>query len=99
MTHPSLRTVNVRPLFELDARPVLIGLDNSALTGFIEVNVDIRQNLGEVDFWNLVVRTTSLTENNSIIAFVITTSETEFVIVTNASLNARISQQKLVFRF
>lgn len=99
VTHPSLRTVNVRPLFELDARPVLIGLDNSALDGFIEVNVDIRQNLGEVDFWNMVVRTTSLTENNSILAFVRTTSESNFVAVTNASLNARLAQQRLVFRF
>lgn len=99
VTHPSLRTVNVRPLFELDARPVLIGLDDSALDGFIEVDVDIRQNIGEVDFWNTVVRTTSLTENNSIKAFVKTQDETSFVEVTTAALNARVAQQHLVFRF
>jgi len=99
VTHPSLRAVNVRPLYELQARPVLMGLDDGALDGFIEVNVDIHQNLGSVDFWSLVLRTTSITEFNSIEAFVKVRDEDSFVPVTYGSLNDRIAQQALMFRF
>ena len=99
VTHPSLRAVGVRPLPELLARPVLMGLDDGALDGFIEVDVDIRQNTGIVDFWNMIVRTTSLTEYNSIEGFVKTREEADFVPVTYEALNARIRQQMLTFRF
>ena len=99
VTHPSLRTVGIRPLPELLARPVLLGLDDGALDGFIEVNVDLRQNKGVVDLQKTVVRTTSLTQFNSIKGFVKTREETDFVPITDTSLNARISQQALVFRF
>ena len=98
-THPGLRAVNVRPLFELQARPVLMGLDDNALDGFFEVDVNVRQNTGAVDFWNLVVRTTSLTQFNSLAASIRTQDEDEFVPVTYESLNERVSQQFLVFRF
>jgi len=99
VTHPGLRTVGIRPLPELLARPVLLGLDDGALDGYIEVDVDIRQNTGDVDFWNLVVRTTSLTQFNSITASVRTKDESDFVPITYESLNSRIGQQALVFRF
>jgi len=99
VTHPSLRCVNVRPLYELQARPVLLGLDDSALEGSIEVDVEIRQSLGITDAFNLVVRTTSITRNNSIEAFIKTADETSFVPVTYASLDARVGAQKLTFRF
>lgn len=98
-THPSLRAVNIRPLFELQARPVLLGLDDNALDGFFEVEVNVRQNIGTVDFWNLVVRTTSLTQFNSLTASIRTRDENDFVPVTYESLNERVSQQFLVFRF
>lgn len=99
VTHPSLRCVNVRPLFELQARPVLLGLDNTALDGYIEADVEIRQSLGIADVFKMVVRTTSITQNNSIEAFVRLADEADFVPVTYASLNARIGDQKLTFRF
>ncbi len=99
VTHPSLRCVNVRPLFELNARPVLLGLDDTALEGSIEADVEIRQSLGIADVFKLVVSTTSLTRNNSIEAFVRSADETDFVPVTYSSLNARIGDQKLTFRF
>ncbi len=99
VTHPSLRCVNVRPLFELQARPVLLGLDDTALEGYIESDVEIRQSLGIADVFKMVVSTTSITQNNSIEAFVKTSDETAFVPVTYASLNARIGNQKLTFRF
>ncbi len=98
-THPGLRAVNIRPLFELQARPVLLGLDDNALDGFFEVEVNVRQNIGAVDFWNLVVRTTSLTQFNSLTASLRTRDENAFVPVTYESLNERVSQQFLVFRF
>ena len=98
-TFPSIRTVNVRPLFELQARPVLVGLDDTALDGFLEADVEVRQNLGITDFWKLVVRTTSITENNGISAFVKVETDTAFVPVTYANLNSRIGSQKLTFRF
>jgi hypothetical protein len=99
VTHPSLRAINVRPLYELQARPVLIGLEETALTGFIEVDVEIRQSLGVSDVYNLVVRTSSITQHNSIVAKVKTSSESSFVDVTYDSLNARLSAQQLTFRF
>lgn len=99
ITHPSLRMVNVRPLFELETRPVLLGLDDSALNGFIEVDVQLRQNLSIADVFQLITRTTSLTENNSIKAFVKSLDEAGFVAVSYANLNARIGKQKLTFRF
>ena len=99
VTHPSLRCVNVRPLFELNARPVLLGLDDTALLGSVEADVEIRQSLGIADVFKLVVSTTSITQNNSIEAFVRSADETDFVPVTYASLNAVIGSQKLTFRF
>lgn len=99
VTHPSLRCVNVRPLFELQARPVLLGLDDTALEGYIEADVAIRQSLGIADVFKMVVRSTTITQNNSIEAFVKSADETDFVPVTYASLNARIGDQKLTFRF
>ena len=99
VTHPSLRCVNVRPLFELQARPVLLGLDDTALDGYFEADVEIRQSLGVADVFKLVVSTTSITQNNSIEAFVRSAEETDFVPVTYASLNDRIGYQKLTFRF
>jgi hypothetical protein len=78
---------------------VLLGLDDTALEGSIEADVEIRQSLGIADVFKLVVSTTSLTQNNSIEAFVKSADETDFVPVTYASLNARISDQKLTFRF
>jgi hypothetical protein len=99
VTHPSLRSVNVRPLYELQARPVLLGLDDTALSGYIEVDVEIRQSLGLVDIFKLEVRTTSLTQNNSIEAQVKTNDETDFVPATYANLNSRVGAQKLTFRF
>jgi hypothetical protein len=99
VTHPSLRCVNVRPLFELNARPVLMGLDDTALEGYIESDVEIRQSLGIADIFKMVVRTTSITQNNSIEAFVKTPDETDFVPVTYGNLNTRIGAQKLTFRF
>jgi hypothetical protein len=99
VTHPSLRCVNVRPLFELQARPVLLGLDDTALEGYIEADVEIRQSLGIADVFKMVVRSTSITQNNSIEAFVRSADETDFVPVTYASLNARIGSQALTFRF
>ena len=99
VTHPRLRSVNVRPMYELQARPVLMGLDDDALNGFIETEVELHQNIGVVDYWNMIVRTSSLTQFNSIEAFVKTKAETDFVPVTYDNLNARVAQQKLVFRF
>jgi hypothetical protein len=99
VTHPSMRTVNVRPMYELLARPVLMGLDDTALNGHIEVDVDIRQSIGLVDAFKLVVRTTSITQNNGIVALFKTADETEFVPVTYINLNSRIDAQQLTFRF
>jgi hypothetical protein len=99
VTHPSLRCVNIRPLFELQARPVLLGLDDTALEGYIEADVTIRQSLGIADVFKMVVRSTTITQNNSIEAFVKSADEADFVPVTYASLNARIGDQKLTFRF
>lgn len=98
VTHPGLRTLNVRPLFELQTRPVLLGLENNATYGFIDTDIEIRQSTGIVDTFNLITRTTSLTQNNSIRAFVKTPSEIDFVPVTYDSLNSRISYQKLTIR-
>jgi hypothetical protein len=99
VTHPSLRSVNVRPLPELLGRPVLMGLDDTALNGYIEVDVAIRQSAGTADIFKLVVRTTSITQNNSIMAFVKTADDMSFVPVTYANLNSRIGAQQLTFRF
>jgi hypothetical protein len=91
--------MNVRPLFELDARPVLVGLDASALNGFIEVDVEMRQNTGVTDIWKLVTRTSTMTANNSITSLVKADAESTFTEVTYDSLNARIRDRHLVFRF
>jgi hypothetical protein len=99
VTHPSLRCVNVRPMFEMNARPVLLGLDDTALEGYVEVDVEIRQTIGITDIFKLVVSTTSITQNNSIVPLVRMEDETDFVPVTYSSLNDRIGSQKLVFRF
>lgn len=98
VTHPSLRCVNVRPLFELLARPVLLGLEENALDGYIEVDVDIRQNTGVLDFWQMIVRTSNITAFNSIKPYVKLRSETDFVPLSYASLNSRIAGQHLTFR-
>jgi hypothetical protein len=80
-----------------------MGLDDNALDGFFEVDVNVRQNTGVIDMWNLVVRTTSLTQFNSITASIRTQAEAAagdpFVPVTYAALNSRVSQQFLIFRF
>jgi hypothetical protein len=76
-----------------------MGLDDDTLEGFFEVNVDIRQNVGTVDFWSMVVRTTSLTQYNSIEGFVKTRDEADFVPITYEALNDRVGQQMLTFRF
>ena len=99
VTHPSLRCVNVRPMFELNARPVLLGLDDTALEGYIEVDVNVRQSIGVADVFKMVVRTTSITQNNSITPFVKMADEADFVPVTYEALNSRIANQQLVFRF
>ena len=83
----------------MQARPVLLGLDDTALDGYFEADVEIRQSLGVADVFKLVVSTTSITQNNSIEAFVRSAEETDFVPVTYASLNDRIGYQKLTFRF
>lgn len=99
VTSPSLRCVNVRPLYELQARPVLMGLDDSALEGYIEVDVEIRQSIGVTDTFKFVARTTSLTQNNSITPLVRRSDETDFVPITYANLDSRLKSQKLTFRF
>ena len=98
-THPSLRMINVRPLYELNTRPVLLGLDDSALNGYIEVDVNVRQSTGILDLWNMNIRESNMTEFNNITALVKTETESTFVPITEQNLNDRIAQQHLVFRF
>ncbi len=99
VTHPGLRSMNVRPLYELQTRPVLMGLEDNATEGFFEVDVEIRQSLSVADAFKLVTRTTSLTQNNSITAFVKATGAPDFVPVSYDSLNSLMSAQQLTFRF
>jgi len=99
VTHPSLRSLNVRPLYELQARPVLLGLESNSTFGFVEVDIEIRQSLGVTDVFQLVTRTTSITQNNSISAFIKTELESNFVPVSYDTLNSRVGYQKMTLRF
>jgi hypothetical protein len=76
-----------------------MGLDDSALEGYIEVDVEIRQSIGVTDTFKFVARTTSLTQNNSITPLVRRSDETDFVPITYANLDSRLKSQKLTFRF
>jgi hypothetical protein len=52
-THPSLRLVNVEPNISDDTRPVYLRLKSGYKKGFAEVDFQIKQNIGEIDTYNL----------------------------------------------
>jgi hypothetical protein len=52
-THPSLRLVNVEPNLEDDTRPVYLRLKPGFSKGFAEVDFSLKQNIKEIDTYNL----------------------------------------------
>lgn len=63
VTRPGLRLVNVEPNYEARTRPVLFGLIEGAISGYIECDIEVRRNVGLVD--NLMVSSSVADPRNS----------------------------------
>lgn len=109
VTYPGITAVNIRPDFESESRPLVFTLDPLALSGYLEMDFDVRANLMtgkagtlECPSPDFVVDITQVVstvrKGNTVAAFVKAPAEGLFVPLTEWSLGERLTEQKLTLR-
>jgi len=96
VTYPRIRAVNVRQNFELQTRPVMFGLIEGALLGYVEFDWEIRSSRRQLDLFQVMSR--NVGECGQVKALIRSIRETEFVPMTNQSLGDRLCENKAVIR-
>lgn len=95
VTYPNTACANVAPDYSNPSRPIYWSLTKSATFGTVDFEMDIKQNLGQLDLFNIQDYTP---EGTSIAYYVRSPSETDFSVLTEESLRVRLGQRRLFFR-
>jgi hypothetical protein len=96
VTHENLRLVNCKADYQAGTRPVYFTMEPGTTQAFIEVDVDVIRNLKRTELIQLGVG--NQRKGSSVNMFVKAASDSSFVPLTEASLNARLSNFTLTIR-
>lgn len=96
ITHPNIRMVNVTGNFADGQRPVCFKLEDGCRTGFIETEIEVVRNIRKTQKIHYSVGSKRLGTNVSV--FIKTLSEANYTPLTEASLDARLGEARLLVR-
>jgi len=96
VTYPRVRTVNVRQDFEAQTRPVMFGLVEGAVKGFVEFDWEIRASQRRLDLFQVISRNVGACAQ--VKGFIRTDREESFVPLTEKAINERLCDHKAVVR-
>lgn len=96
-TYRGIRSLNVVQNFSDGTRPVMFTLNPQATTGWVEFDWQIRPSIRQTDLFQVVTRNLGTTRSTAR-AFIRGPLETDFVTLSNATINERLCGHTAVIR-
>lgn len=96
ITFPNISMVNVQGNFDAGQRPICFVLQDGARKGYLETRINLVRNIGIVQKIQQTIGNKRL--GTGVISYIRTPAETNYTVLTEASLAARLNQSQLFFK-